>query len=222
MDEALQRRVVAALERPHQLGMIGGDLAEHVAHAARYSELFAGALHADSAVTNAAETAARVHAGDLGTGGGIPGVVLAALHPTWRWTLIDVRSARAQEATAALARLGLEETCEVIAKAAQELGRGEPWRSTFDLLVARSFGPSPLLAECASGLLRIGGALIVSEPPSIDVDERWPKGPLAVLGFGEVERTTVSGSPFAILRKIAPTPENFPRTPPRSDRGWPS
>jgi len=218
MDEELQRRILAALERPHRLGMIGGDLADHVAHATYYAELFAPAL-------GLSDSTSSVRAADLGTGGGIPGVVLAALRPDWHWTLIDVRSARADEVRAAVARLGLEDCCEVLAEAAQELGRGAPLRATFDLAVARAFGPPSVLAECAAGLLRVGGALIVSEPPESHEaegdDGRWPPAPLEVLGFAEVEQAVVAETRFAVLRKVAETPERFPRTPPRNDRGWP-
>lgn len=211
MDTELQRRLVAALERPHRLGMIGGDLADHVAHAASFGSVLT-ALGVDEA---------GISAVDLGTGGGIPGVVLGALWPQWRWTLVDVRAARAQEVEATVVRLGLEATCEVVVSAAQELGRSAAWRSAFGVAVARAFGPPALLAECAAGLLAIDGVLVVSEPPDAAVDERWPTDGLSSLGFDPAEIHVVDGNHFAVITKVSETPERFPRTPPRSDRGWP-
>ena len=42
---------------------------------------------------------------------------------------------------------------------------------TFDMVVARSFGPPPVLAECAAPLLKVGGWLLVSEPPSTEATD---------------------------------------------------
>lgn len=220
MDFELQRRLLAALERPHRLGMIGGDLADHVAHAASFGPLVAVVA---SATENTENPGSQLAAVDLGTGGGIPGIVLAALWPQWQWTLVDVRAARAQEVEATVARLGLEATCDVVVSAAQELGRAAPWRQTFDLAVARAFGPPALLAECSAGLLRVGGTLIVSEPPNAlaELGDRWPTQSLEAFGLGPAAIETVEGRHFAVIKKTSSTPERYPRTPPRSDRGWP-
>lgn len=223
MDEELQRRLMAALERPHRLGMIGGDLTDHVAHATGFSAVLAE-LDLDEGLEHTQAVTTPIQAGDLGTGGGIPGVVLAALWPTWDWTLIDVRSARVQEVVATVQRLGLGASCEVVAAAAQELGQDTSWRESFDVLVARAFGPPALLAECAAGLLRTGGSLIVSEPPEQagpEAETRWPVAELAALGFAPAQPAQSQGSQFMVLHKAKGTIDRFPRLPPRGDRGWP-
>lgn len=213
VDDELQRRLMVALERPHRLGMIGGDLADHLAHAAGFASVL------EEFVDERRSTTPLI-AGDLGTGGGVPGVVLAALHPAWRWTLIDVRSSRAAEVDAVVRRLGLQDSCRVEAKAAQEMGRDATWRESFDVLVARAFGAPPLLAECAAGLLRPGGVLVVSEPPNTAVEERWPVEGLTALGLGAAELCMSGGAQYAVIAKQAPTPDRFPRLPAR-ERPWP-
>ena len=61
-------------------------------------------------------------------------------------------------------------------------------RAGFDGALARSFGRPAVVAECAAPLLRVGGWLIVSEPPSRrgggrqtgeagKAGERWPLSP---------------------------------------------
>ena len=61
---------------------------------------------------------------DLGTGGGIPGLVLAAMTP-WRWLLVDRRDRRVVFLQWAVRQLGLEERVEVVLSDAADLGRGD-------------------------------------------------------------------------------------------------
>jgi 16S rRNA (guanine527-N7)-methyltransferase len=70
----------------------------------------------------------------------------------------------------------------VVCARAEEAARAPQWRGSFDVVTARSFGPPAVTAECAVGFLRIGGALLVSEPPDPH-PERWPADGLARLGL---------------------------------------
>ena len=85
----------------------------------------------------------------------------------------------------AAARLGLRDRVEVACGRAEVLARDDHLRGRFDLVVARSFGPPPVTAECAVGFLRGGGTLVVTEPPRSDpAEDRWPSAGLAELGLG--------------------------------------
>jgi 16S rRNA (guanine527-N7)-methyltransferase len=77
-------------------------------------------------------------------------------------------------------------------------------------VVARSFGPPAVTAECAAPLLVVGGLAVVSEPPD-STGERWES--LARTDLGLVLRSVASGpeATFAVLEKVEPTPERFPR-----------
>ena len=212
MTPDLQRDLLAALERPYRLGTIGGDLEEQLAHCASFSSVLAEVL------------GERIpHRGcDLGTGGGLPGVALAALWPMMQWTLVDMRTARADEVERVVLRLGLHERTEVLGLEAQYLGHEEEYRESFDVVVARSFGPSSLTAECAAGLVSLAGVFIVSEPPTTfdEPEGRWSVESLATLGFSPASFVEVDSIRFAVFRKVGPTPHNAPRLPPRPNRGW--
>ena len=93
---------------------------------------------------------------------------------------------------------------------AEELGHNAAYRETYQMVVARSFGPPAVLAECASPLLLPGGTLIVSEPPHSEAD-RWPASGLAKLGLRKVETVRVTGVRLAILEKTAPLDSRWPR-----------
>jgi 16S rRNA (guanine527-N7)-methyltransferase len=126
---------------------------------------------------------------DLGSGGGLPGLVLAVEYPAATGALLDSQQRRCEFMRRGVARLELKDRLVVECGRAETLARTDELRGEFDLVVARSFGSPAATAECAVGFLRAGGALIVTEPPeSGAAAERWPDEGLAQLGFaGAVE-----------------------------------
>ena len=121
---------------------------------------------------------------DLGSGVGIPGLLLALESPLWTVTLVDSMNRRSKVASEFILRLGLAQRVVAVNCRAEELLPAHA--EEFDVVVARCFGPPPLLAELSVGFLRPGGILVVSEPPnSPEVrNARWPVGGLKRLGYG--------------------------------------
>jgi 16S rRNA (guanine527-N7)-methyltransferase len=119
---------------------------------------------------------------DLGAGGGVPGLVLLACWPSARAVLLDAQRRRCEFLAAAALELGVAERVAVVCDRAEELARDPEHRSTYRLVVARSFGPPAVTAECAVGFLAPGGRLAVSDAGH-DPD-RWPEAGLRQLGFG--------------------------------------
>ncbi len=124
---------------------------------------------------------------DLGTGGGIPGLVVATALPSWRWELVETGARRAAFLERAVDALDLADRVRVRQLRAEDLGRTPGERARADAVTARSFGPPAVTAECAAPLLRAGGALVVSEPPGGRSD-RWDEAGLAHLGLGAPEQ----------------------------------
>ncbi len=148
---------------------------------------------------------------DLGSGGGVPGLVLAAVvWPEARFTLVDASQRRATYLELAVADLGLAERVEVVVGRAEDVGRSPTHRAGADVVVARSFGPPAVVAECAAPLLRVGGAVVVSEPPGSE-GERWPAAPLAQLGLVVEATAQVDGATYTRLRQVEACPDRFPR-----------
>jgi 16S rRNA (guanine527-N7)-methyltransferase len=144
---------------------------------------------------------------DLGSGGGLPGLVLAAERPDWTVVLLDASETRTDFLRRAVGRLGWADRVEVVMARAEVLGRDPAWRGGQDAVVARSFGRPAATAECAAPLLRVGGQLVVSEPPAGGSD-RWPAGPLARLGLVR----DAGGDPtYASFTQSRPCPPAFPR-----------
>ena len=99
---------------------------------------------------------------------------------------------------------------EVLTARAEELSREPGMTESVDLVTARSFGPPAVAAECGVRFLKVGGLMIVSEPPNDEDDSRWPADELGRLGLKPVERIRM-GAAYQVLEKIRSTPDTYPR-----------
>ena len=113
---------------------------------------------------------------DLGSGGGVPALVLAAVWPQCHWTLVESSLPRAAFLELHRARLGWANRVTVRHASAQSLSEDGQHRGRADLVTARSFGPPEVLIAAAAPLLRPGGELIVSAAPR---PAPWPSQLLA-------------------------------------------
>lgn len=173
-----------------------GPVAGHIEHAAGFVQ--------------AVGDAHPVRVVDLGSGGGVPGLIVASQWPAATLYLLDSNERRALFLAEAAAELGLADRVVVGHARAEEAGRDAEWRAKADVVLARSFGSPGVTAECAAPLLALGGRLVVSEPPG-DVASRWPEEPLAQFGLRAVSRFEQAFSRFQILRQEALCPAAFPR-----------
>ncbi len=139
---------------------------------------------------------------DLGSGAGVPGLLLA-LRTSLDVFLLDGSDKRAQFLRWAVQELGLANV-SVIAQRAEESGRAAHLRESFDVITSRSFAAPGITAECGAPLLRVGGSLLVSEPP--ETSERWPEAAIAQLGL-----EIAASGPIVTLTKLGPTPAKYPR-----------
>jgi 16S rRNA (guanine527-N7)-methyltransferase len=187
-----------ALEESRARGFLGpGAIEPHIAHAEGFAKVWEGRFpDPPSAFV------------DLGSGGGLPGLVLLE---RWgcRGVLIDSILKRVAFLSEALAWPGAPTTGEVVGGRIEEVARDPELDGQFDLVTARSFGPPSVTAECAARFLRVGGVLIVSEPPD-DQAQRWPTPGLAKLGLESVGRVR-HGAAYHEIVKVAPTPGIYPR-----------
>lgn len=186
--------LLEVLERARSLGVLGpGPVADHIEHADRFLQAVSG-LPAGSRVL------------DLGSGGGVPGLIIAEEFPHLQVVLLDAMQRRVSLLVEAIDRLGWEDRVSAVQARAETYGRDNTARGSFDVVTARSFGPPATVAECAAPLLRVGGALIVSEPP--DQPDRWPAAGLELLGL-RAEPVSIPG--LQMLRQVEQCPERFAR-----------
>ncbi|MFL6243755.1 MAG: RsmG family class I SAM-dependent methyltransferase [Acidimicrobiia bacterium] len=148
---------------------------------------------------------------DLGSGAGVPGVVLLVLWPAATGVLLDARRRRCSFLEASVNELGLSDRGSVACGRAEELARWPGFRASFDMVVARGFGAPATTAECAVGFLGTGGRLVVSEPPGEPDRERWPGAGLGELGLYGPELRRAQGAGIAVFTAGGPAGERWPR-----------
>jgi 16S rRNA (guanine527-N7)-methyltransferase len=149
---------------------------------------------------------------DLGSGGGLPGLVLAQHWPATPAVLLDANERRTTFLSEAVLELGWAGRVEIVRARAEEAGSmGSDLRVGFDVVWARSFGSPPVTAECAAPFLKPGGLLVVSEPPTPgQTAARWPREGLAQIG--QEPMTTVRGRfGYQVILQVSACPERFPR-----------
>ncbi len=186
----------AVLTESRRLGFLGpGPIDEHIDHARGFAQV----------IGDVGEVL------DLGSGGGLPGLVLLQGLSSTRFVLLDAASRRCDFLSWAVGELGAGERVEVVCGRAEELARDPALRGRFPVVVARSFGAPAVTAECAVGFLSGPGArVLVSEPPAADVT-RWPDGGLAGLGLRPLERVATDGATIQILEMVEELDPTLPR-----------
>ena len=146
---------------------------------------------------------------DLGCGGGLPGLVLL---DRWdcRAVLVDSMQKRMKFLKEVLSQPGAPSKAELVTGRAEVVAREPSLSGAFELVTARSFGPPAVTAECAARFLKVGGVLIVSEPPDDGESSRWNTEILATLGL-EPRGRVRHGAAFQVLVKTGHTPKKYPR-----------
>lgn len=193
LTEAQRAALLGVLGRARDLGFLGpGALEPHLDHA----QVFVEAL---------GEVSGPVV--DLGSGGGLPGLVIGLARPDLHLVLLDARGVRCRFLEEAAAALGLD--ADVVEGRAEQIGRG-PHRGAAAAVVARSFGPPAATAECGAPLLQVGGRLVVSEPPG-PVERRWPDEGLARLGLRAAGTVRRHHATVRVFTLEAACSDEFPR-----------
>ncbi|MBA3348352.1 MAG: class I SAM-dependent methyltransferase [Actinobacteria bacterium] len=136
---------------------------------------------------------------DVGSGGGTPGIPLAALLPDRLVTLLEAERRKAEF---------LERWTPELPNLAVVWGRAESQApATFGVAVAKALAPPPVAAEWCLPLVAVGGAVVLWVGPSADLE--------AVASVAGKLAAAIEDSPpgFVVLRKTGPTPPGFPRRP---------
>ncbi len=210
----LERRWLEARE----VGLLGpAPVEDHIEHSLAFAEAL-------DDVSDGSTAPHRIV--DLGSGAGVPGLVLATLKPETRVMLLDGSARRAEWLRLTVMALDLPNV-EVVCARAEETGRQPAHRGHAHAVVARAFGPPGVTAECAAPLLRVGGLLLVSELPAeprggSDVmpeedgkqmasTDRWVPEGLRELGLGRAQVVVRRGRRFVAMVQESSCPERYPR-----------
>jgi 16S rRNA (guanine527-N7)-methyltransferase len=165
-------------------------------------------VHLDDALA----AAAQVESGpvvDVGSGGGSPGIPLAAARPELRVDLLEAQRRTCdflKGAAAAFPNVG------VVCARAEEHGRGAG-REAYGTAVAQALAPPPVALEWCLPLVREGGRVVLLAG-AVDVEQAAVAA--EAVGGGRPKVVALPGSErrsLLVVPKVGPTPERFPRRP---------
>jgi 16S rRNA (guanine527-N7)-methyltransferase len=136
---------------------------------------------------------------DVGSGGGAPGIPLAAALPDHEVTLLEAERRKVEF----LRRWEAE-----LPNVRVVWGRAEDQETDrFGVAVAKALAQPPVAAEWCLPLVQAGGAAVLWVGPSVEIDR-----------VARVADQLAAAPPelrdgLLVIRKLAPTPEGFPRRP---------
>ena len=119
---------------------------------------------------------------DIGSGAGLPGIVLAMLRPSIEVTLLEPLLRRSVFLEECVAELGLANAAVLRARAEDKAGQRRA-----DIATARAVAPLDRLAGWAAGLLRPGGQLLAIKGQSAEAELAAAGPVLARLGVRSAE-----------------------------------
>jgi len=138
---------------------------------------------------------------DLGSGAGLPGLVVAIARPDLAVTLIEPMARRTAFLEEAVQRLGLVGQVEVAR------GRAEQWSrpERFDVVTARALAPLPQLLRWALPLVRPGGMVLAMKGSSAAEEIASAAAELdRARATAEVVRPEVAGATSTTVVRVVP------------------
>jgi 16S rRNA (guanine527-N7)-methyltransferase len=136
---------------------------------------------------------------DVGSGGGAPGIPLAAALPDREVTLLEAGERKC---------IFLERVAAGFPNVRVVRGRAEEQEpDRYGVAVAKALAPPVVAAEWCLPLVRPGGTVVLWVGPTVDA-ERVARAAERLAG-----ELTERPRGFLVLRKLGPTPPGFPRRP---------
>ena len=152
---------------------------------------------------------------DVGTGAGLPGMVLALLTPDARFTLLDSLGKRIDFLQEVCDDMGLTHVTCVHARAEEFAGQH---REQYDVAVSRAVAQLNVLCELTLPLVKVGGRFIAMKSTSSDQEIQEARSAVSQLGGRiaavrdyDVPQTDVRHR-AVIIEKVKATPRQFPRS----------
>ncbi|XP_038687324.1 ribosomal RNA small subunit methyltransferase G [Tripterygium wilfordii] len=155
---------------------------------------------------------------DVGSGQGLPGLVLAIAFPGWEVTLLESMNKRCVFLEHVVDLTGLSNV-QVVRGRAEDLGQNFSFREQYDIAVARAVAEMRILAEYCLPLVRVGGLFVAAKGHDPQLEVRNAERAIQLMGASVLQLCSVeSHSPYGqrtavVCFKDRPTPRRYPRDP---------
>jgi len=163
---------------------------------------------------------------DLGSGGGYPGLPIAAVLPAARTLLLEPIAKKATFLTTVAAATGLAAAVEAAPVRAEALAADVRHRGRWPAVTARAVASLGVLIELAFPLLVPGGVLIAWKRGALDDELAAAERAMTALGGGRLEVravdvTGLDGHRLVVATASGRVPPAYPRDPgARKRRPW--
>lgn len=124
---------------------------------------------------------------DLGSGAGVPGLIVAFERPELELVLVDRRSGRTDSLARSVLALNLASRVSVKCSEIADLARDSKFSKQFDAAISRGLGPPLETLRLSRDLVKAGGVVIISEPPPT-TQSRWSPNESLALDLEGPER----------------------------------
>ncbi len=118
---------------------------------------------------------------DVGTGPGLPGILLAIFLPNAEIFLLDSKSKFTNFLKKVVDALNLQ-NIEIINNRAEIIAHEESYREIFDVVVSRAVAEMKILSELLIPLCKIGGKVVMYKGKKVYIEVENSKESIAVLG----------------------------------------
>ena len=148
---------------------------------------------------------------DVGCGAGFPGVPVKIACPDVELTLLDSLGKRMHWLETVLPQLGVEATC-ITARAEEAITER---REQYDIATSRAVARLNILLELTAPYVKVGGMVVAMKGAAAKEELAECGSAIKKLGLKleEVKEFPIDGTNHAVivLRKVAPTPKQYPR-----------
>lgn len=148
---------------------------------------------------------------DVGTGGGLPGVVLAICRPDIEVTLLESTAKKARFLDETREKLALENVRVVCDRAETAAMPGSPLRESFDIITARAVAPLRVLLELTIPFACVGGTLLAIKGEKAAQELEGASRALRLLKAKLLSDVEHSAGRLLTFTKIASTELGYPR-----------
>jgi len=118
---------------------------------------------------------------DMGSGQGFPAIPLAIREPDSHFVLVESDLKKSQFLQGLVSKLGLQNAAVIRARV-EDLGKGDEYRSHFDVVTCRAVAGLPTILEWGLPFLKIGGMLVAWKSARVGEEIEGSENALKVLG----------------------------------------
>ncbi|MDI3480852.1 MAG: rRNA (guanine527-N7)-methyltransferase [Tepidanaerobacteraceae bacterium] len=153
---------------------------------------------------------------DIGTGAGIPGIIIKIARPDVKMILLEAIRKKANFLYEAVSRLELK-SVEIVNERAETAAKNLKYRQTQDVAIARAVSSLRVLAEICLPFVKKGGMFIAMKGEKTETEIEEAQNSIKTMGgkISEVIEYAAGDAKhkLVIIGKIDNTPEKYPRRP---------